>query len=53
MRPAIFRDRRVWGPRWVGRDVEPVLGQLPRRKPEEESTGRRAVGRGVSWDPVL
>lgn len=40
---AIFRDRRGWGP---GCGVEPALGRLPGRKPEEESTGGKAVGRG-------
>lgn len=45
---AIFRDRRGWGP---GCGVEPVLGRLPGRKPEEESTGGKAVGRGGVLGP--
>ena len=31
--------------------MEPALGQLPGRKPEEESTGGKAMGLGGSWTP--
>lgn len=44
---VVFRDRRGWGPRWAGCGVEPALGRLPGRKPEEESTGGKAVGWGA------